>query len=526
MIKDKMGSFLDETKTKDRPPVYKFLADGKWQESETGKTVQIQSPVDSSLVGLTQTVSQKEAERVIKSAKEAQREWGRVEVWKRAELMHQAGRIVKEVEDELVGLLVVEVGKPISQARDEVERTVELIDYYAEEARRMFGEAIWSDAWPGYKKEKFALVERVPIGVVLAITPFNYPVNETAPKLVAGLMTGNSVVLKPSTQGAICALSLAQCFQKAGLPEGVLSVITAPGKELGDFLVTHPDVACINFTGGTKTGKHIAQIAAFQKLVMGLSGKDVSIALADADLDLACEEIAKGAFSFAAQRCTAIKKVLVEEKIADEFLKKFVKVAKEKFVLGDPRKEETTLGPVISDKVADYVKGLLEDALKRGAKLVWGGKRYRLGQRAEVRGRRSEVGGQRGQVLIEDQENGLYFEATILDNVTGDMRIAWEEPFGPVLPITRVGDWKEAVEVANQSEFGLQSSVFTKDIDKAFRIAQELDVGSVQINGKDARGPDHFPFLGTKRSGMGIVQGAKYLLGEMTRIKTTVLNLR
>jgi glyceraldehyde-3-phosphate dehydrogenase (NADP+) len=242
---------------------------------------------------------------------------------------------------------------------------------------------------------------------------------------------------------------------------------------------------------------------------MGLSGKDAAIVCADADLDLACEEIAKGAFSFAAQRCTAIKKVLVEESVADVFLKKFVEAVKEKFVLGDPREEKTTLGPVISGQVADYVKNLLEDALKNGARLVFGGERYKLEESS----------------LAEDAEDGLYFEATILDQVTSKMRIAWEEPFGPVLPITRVKGWKEAAEVANQSEFGLQSSVFTKDVNKAFKIAQELDVGSVQINGKDSRGPDHFPFLGAKKSGVGVVQGAKYLLQEMTRIKTTVLNL-
>jgi len=243
---------------------------------------------------------------------------------------------------------------------------------------------------------------------------------------------------------------------------------------------------------------------------MGLSGKDASIVLKDADLDLAVEEIAKGAFSFAAQRCTAIKKVLVEREIADEFLEKFAEVVRKKFVLGDPRKEETTLGPVISDRVADYVKELLDDALEKGARLILGGKRFKFEE-----GR-----------FVEDLEDGLYFEATILDRVTKDMRIAWEEPFGPVLPITRVEDWKEAVEIANQSEFGLQSSVFTRDIDLAFKIGGELEVGSVQINGKDSRGPDHFPFLGTKKSGMGTVQGAKYLLGEMTRIKTIVLNLR
>lgn len=504
-----MASFLAKTKTDTKPPVYKFLAGGKWQESESGKALPIYSPVDGSLIGSTQVVAQKEAERAIEEAFSAQKEWEKTEVWRRAELMHRAARNLEKVEEELTELLVWEVGKPISQARKEVRRTVELIDYYAEEARRMFGESIWSDAWPNYKRTKFALVERVPIGVVLAITPFNYPVNETAPKLVGALAVGNSVVLKPSTQGAICALSLAQCFQEAGLPPGVLSVLTAPGKELGDFLVTHPKISAINFTGGVKTGRHIARRAEFPKLIMGLSGKDASIVLADADLDLACREIAEGAFSFAAQRCTAIKRVLVEETVANQFGKRLVDEVRKRFVLGDPTKEETTLGPVVSGKVADYITDLLEEALARGARLLCGGRRFKL---------------ERGQ-LVEDAQNGLYFEATVLDRVGGEMRVAWEEPFGPILPVIRVKNWQEAVKIANQSEFGLQSSVFTKNIDLAFKIARELEVGTVQINGKDSRGPDHFPFLGVKKSGMGMVQGARYLLREMTRIRTIVVNL-
>lgn len=488
--------------------VYHFLVGGRWQPSQSGVTLEIFSPIDGHLVGKIQALNTDEVDRAIQAAKEAQKEWGNTPTWQRCELMHQAARNLEAVQPEVVKALVEEVGKPLKSAREEVARTVELIDYYAEEARRIFGESLWSDAWPRYEKNKLAIVERVPIGVVVAIPPFNYPVNETAPKVVAALAAGNACVLKPPSQGAIAAIHLAQCFQAAGLPANVLQVVTGKGSEIGDTLVAHPDVACINFTGGTETAQHIAYVATFQKLVMGLSGKDAAIVLADADLDLAASEVMSGAFSFAAQRCTAVKRVIAEEEVAEELVCRLKELAGKKLILGDPREEETTLGPVISDRVADYVKDLMEDALSKGAKMVCGGKRFAL----------------KDGKLVPDQKDGLYFEATILDQVTSKMKVAWEEPFGPVLPVERVKDWKEAVTLANMSEYGLQSSVFTRDVNKAFKIAQMLEVGSVQINAKDARGPDHFPFLGTKHSGMGTVQGARYLLTEMTRWKTTVVN--
>jgi glyceraldehyde-3-phosphate dehydrogenase (NADP+) len=491
-----------------RDGTYFYLVNGRWQESRSGRVLSVVSPIDGQVVGRTQALELTEVVEAIELAQKAQKEWGRTPAWKRSELMHQAARNIEAAQGQITEVLVKEIGKPLKSARKEVARTIELIDYYAEEARRTFGESLWSDAWPGYEKTKLAIAERVPVGVVVAIPPFNYPVNETAPKVVAALAAGNACVLKPPSQGAVSAIHLAQCFQAAGLPVNVLQVVTGRGSEIGDTLVTHPAVACVNFTGGTKTAKHIAEIAAFQKLVMGLSGKDAAIVLPDADLDLAADQITSGAFSFAAQRCTAVKRVIVVEEAADALRERLAELIKKKFVLGDPRREETCLGPVISDAVADYVRELMAEAVDNGAKVVCGGRRYDL-----------KKGG-----LVPNQDDGLFFEATLLDQVTPEMRIAWEEPFGPVLPLERVKDWRQAVELANRSEYGLQSSVFTRDVNQAFKIAQALEVGSVQINAKDSRGPDHFPFLGAKHSGMGTVQGAKYLLFEMTRWKTTVIN--
>lgn len=477
--------------------VYKYLVGGRWKKSESGKTIEVVSPIDGSVVGKIPAVSQEEAEQAVVAAREAQKGWEKTLIHERVEILLRAAQLLETQADYLTDLLVWEIGKPKKEAYDEVWRTVDLIIYYAEEGRRLAGETLSSDSYPGYKKVKLAICERVPLGVVLAIPPFNYPINEGAPKICAALVSGNTVILKPSTQGAISSLHLAAVFQKAGLPGGVLNVVTGRGEEIGDFLVSHPQINGINLTGSYKTAEAVAKLAGVKKLIFGLSGKDASIVLSDANLDLAVSEIAAGTFSYSGQRCTGIKRVLIEEKISSEFVEKLVPVVEKKFVLGDPRKEETTLGPIINDQTAGYVQELLDDALNLGAEIALGGKR-----------------------------EGRYLEATILTGVTPQMRIAWEEPFGPVLPIIMVKDAKEAVEIANQSEYGLQSSIFTQDIDQAFAVARQLEVGTVQINGKDARGPDHFPFVGIKHSGLGMVQGAKYLIQEMTRVKTIVVNTR
>lgn len=476
---------------------YKYLVAGQWRTSKSGKSIKIVSPIDGETIGLVVSLTQEEAEGAVEAAREAQKGWKNTLIHERVEIILKAAQILGEQKEFLTSLLIREIGKPKKEAEDEVSRTADLINYYAEEGRRMSGETLSSDAFPGYKKVKLAIAERVPLGVVLAIPPFNYPINEGAPKICAALVVGNTVVLKPPTQGAISTLHLAYIFQKAGLPPGVLNVVSGRGEEIGDFLVSHPQINAINLTGSYKTARHVSQIAGVKKLIFGLSGKDASIVLSDANLDLAAQEIAKGSFSYSGQRCTGIKRILVEKSVAEEFTQKLCQVVKKEFVLGDPRKDGVTLGPIINDQTAEYVQGLIDDALNLGAKIVLGGKR-----------------------------EGRYLEATILSGVTPEMRVAWEEPFGPVLPIIEVKDEKEAVEIANQSEYGLQSSIFTQDIDKAFAVAQALEVGTVQINGKDARGPDHFPFMGIKHSGLGMVQGAKYLLSEMTRIKTIVVNTR
>ncbi|NLK97819.1 NADP-dependent glyceraldehyde-3-phosphate dehydrogenase [Defluviitalea saccharophila] len=473
--------------------IYKNLCGGQWTESSAGERIQIYSPVDDSLIGEIQAQTKEDVDFAVQNAKDAQKEWAKIPISERANIIHKAARIMEKYEEEIADVLVKEIAKAKSSAISEVKRTVDFMHFTAETAKRMTGETIYGDAFPGFDKTKISLVERVPLGVILCIAPFNYPVNLSISKIAPALVGGNSVVFKPPTQGSISAMYLGQIFCEAGLPPGVLNIVTGKGSEIGDYLITHPGIDMINFTGSTEIGHHIAKEAGMIPLLLELGGKDAAIVLEDCDLDETAQNIVKGAFNYSGQRCTAVKRVLLMDSIADELASKIVaEVAK--LTVGRPE-DDAQITPLINDKAADFVQELIDDAIQKGAKLLIGNKREKR-----------------------------YIWPTVFDHVTEDMRIAWEEPFGPVLPIIRVKTIEEAIDISNRSEYGLQGCVFTKNIDKAFAIAQKLEVGTVQINNKTERGPDHFPFLGVKASGLG-TQGIRYSIEAMTRSKAIVINL-
>lgn len=485
---------LDSALISSEKKEYGFFLDNAFHASKSNERIAIHSPIDNTLVGHIQAMSQAEVDAAIESAFLAQKKWQVKPMHERVDILIHVAALLDEYSEEFTNLIVEEVGKPKKEAHDEVIRTIDLIVYYAEEGRRMHGDAVAAHSYPYTTSNRVAISQRVPLGVVLALTPFNYPLNEVAPKVVSALVMGNSVVLKPATQGSITSLLFATLFKEAGLADGVLNVVTGKSSEIGDALVTSSLIAAINFTGSFETANAISHKAGIKKLILGLSGKDASLVLPDADIDLAVSEITKGAFSYAGQRCTAIKRVLVDESIADIFVTRLLECVVKTYVVGDPRKEDVTMGPLISKDAVMYVSSLVADAIEKGAILRLGG-----------------------------QASGNYMQPTVLDMVTTSMRVAFEEPFGPVLPILRTRSTHEAIALANQSEYGLQSSIFTNDLEKALSLAKYLEVGSIHINEKDARSPDHFPFTGVKHSGLGNVQGARYLLEEVSRLKTIVL---
>lgn len=475
--------------------VFKTLIDGRWQESSTGNVIEIKSPVSEEVIGSVQAMSKEEVDLAVKAAKKAGKKWRDTPLHEKSRMMYKAAELLEQNVDIGSELLMKEVGKDKKSAVSEIMRTADLIRFTADSAKSINGESVPSDSFPGFNSSKVSIVKREPLGVVLAISPFNYPINLASSKIVPALMGGNTLVFKPATQGSICGLFLADIFQMAGIPDGVLNTVTGRGSEIGDYCVSNEGIDFVNFTGSTEIGKRISSITTMKPLLLELGGKDAAIVLEDADIDLAAKNIVAGAYSYSGQRCTAIKRVIAINSIADELVSK-IKELIEELKVGNPLKEQVDIVPLIDNKSADFVEGLMKDAEEKGAVLVTGGKR---------------------------EKNLIY--PTLYDNVTTDMRLAWEEPFGPVLPVIRVKDKDEALEISNKSEYGLQSSVFTKNIDNAFYIAENLEVGTVQVNNKTERGPDHFPFLGVKSSGMG-VQGIRYSIESMTRPKAIVLNIK
>ena len=444
---------------------YNFMG-GKFYENKSDKLIDIKSPLDGSLVGRIQSLSKEDVDKIIDNAEKAQKSWNEVPLNERAHVLYKTADLLEEHKEELANIMIREVAKDKKSALS------------------------------GFNRSKISVVTREPLGVVLAISPFNYPVNLSASKIAPAIVAGNSVVLKPATQGSLSALFLAKMFHDAGLPGGVLNTVTGRGSEIGDYCVTHDKIDFINFTGSTEVGRRISEITVMKPLLMELGGKDAAIVLEDADLDLTVNNIIAGGYSYSGQRCTAVKRILVMNSVADKLVEK-LKEKISKLKMGNPLEvEDVTIVPLIDNKAADFVMELIDDAKEKGATLVCGGHR-----------------------------EGNLIEATLFDNVTTDMRLAWEEPFGPVLPIIRINDKDEAIKIANASKYGLQSSVFTRDINEAFYIANKLEVGTVHVNNKTERGPDHFPFLGVKSSGMG-TQGIRYSIEAMSRPKATVITIR
>ncbi|NJP38569.1 NADP-dependent glyceraldehyde-3-phosphate dehydrogenase [Alkalicoccus luteus] len=469
------------------------LLDNKWVGSKSGETVKIYSPDNQEVTGEIPALSQAEVDAAVAKTADVQPNWEALDGTERSELLHRWAQELEKMTDEIGDMIHKEVGKTLSAAKSEVKRTAQLIRHTAEEGLRTHGSFIQGDAFPGASKSTKAMVQKVPHGVVLAIAPFNYPVNLAASKIAPALITGNTVVFKPATQGAVSGLLMVEALVKAGLPEGVLNVVTGRGSVIGDFVVTHPKIDMITFTGGTATGQHIAKKASMIPVVLELGGKDPAIVLQDADLDKAAKEIVSGALSYSGQRCTAIKRVMVVNEVADELVAK-VKERVAALKVG-PSSDDADITPMIDQKSADFVVSLIDDAKQKGATVVHEG--------------------------IQDQN---LLGPTLLDNVTEDMEVAWEEQFGPVLPFIRISNELEAIDLERRNAYGLQASIFTKNLENAFTIADKLNVGTVQVNGKTSRGPDHFPFLGVKNSGQG-VQGIGRSIDSMLRDKVLVLNL-
>lgn len=468
---------------------FKMLLGGGW--ISLPQRIEVRSPIDGSLVAEVPSASEREAEEAVKSSYSNRSAIRSIPAVEKIELFQRTRQLLLENKESFISILTLEAGKPFSNAEGEVKATAERLKLAPQEYGKIHGEHIpgdWSEETVGTSAD----VLREPLGVVLAISPFNYPLYITATKVIPALLSGNSVVVKTSSKDPLSFLMFARILQEAGTPDGVLNVVTGRGP-IGEYLAAHEKISMLTFTGSTEVGRKLASVAGIKRLHMELGGKGSAIILADADLVLAAKETVKGSLSYSGQRCDAVSRVLVEKSVASIFVKKVLQEV-EAYKLGDPRDPSVSLGPLIDVDAVERVHALVTDAVNKGAKLLAGGK-----------------------------HDGNYYSPTVLDSVPLDAKIMWDETFGPVIPIAHVENVDEAIDLANRSRYGLDSCVFTNNINLARKVAKRLEEGEVTINAAPRHGVGYYPFGGNKDSGLGR-EGIGYSIEEMTRLKTIVYN--
>jgi len=468
---------------------FKMLLDGRWVS--LAQRIEVRSPIDGAVVATVPSASEREAERAVESSFINRNSIRTIPAVKKIEIFQQARELLLQNMENFVSVLNLEAGKPISNAEGEVKSTAERLKLTPDEYGKIRGEHIpgdWSEETVGTSAD----VLREPLGVVLAISPFNYPLYITSTKVIPALLAGNSVVVKTSSKDPLSFLMFARLLEVAGIPPGTLNVITGRGP-IGQYMAAHDKISMLTFTGSTDVGRALARVAGLKRLHMELGGKGCAIVLKDADLDLAASETVKGSLSFSGQRCDAISRVLVESEIGDSFVERVLKIVGS-YKVGDPRDPSVKIGPLIERDAVERVHSLVTDAISKGAKLLTGGK-----------------------------YDGNYYQPTVLDYVPLDARVMWDETFGPVIPIAHVKGVDEAIDLTNKSRYGLDSCVFTNDLNLARKVAKRLEEGEVTINAAPRHGVGYYPFGGNKDSGIGR-EGIGYSIEEMTRLKTVVYN--
>ncbi len=466
----------------------KMLIEGKLIDKN--KKIAVKNPFNNEIIDYVPSGDAEDAKKAISAATKATKSMKEISSRKLSRIMYDIHQELKEKHQEISKLISLETGKPIRDSLIEMDRSLQTLLMAAEESKRIYGETIPMDAAIA-GKTAFGFTIKIPLGVVVAISPFNYPVNLAIHKIAPALAAKNTVVFKPSTKAPLAALKMTEIMGRH-LPDGAVNAITGPGGVLGDQLVTSDQVNKVSFTGSVATGLSIARKAGMKKLTLELGGNDPLIVLDDADIDAAVLGAVGGSYLNAGQVCIGVKRLIVQENVADEFTEKLV-YRTQKVKTGDPLDPETDMGPLIDEEAAINVEQSVNDALQKGAQLLCGGKR-----------------------------EGTFFQPTVLDQVQVDMELVQKETFGPVSPVIRVKNLDEAIKAANSTPYGLQAGVFTQNIAKAKKAVREIEAGSVLINKQPTFRTDNMPFGGFKMSGMG-KEGVKYAVEDMTRTKMVII---
>ncbi|MDP2908679.1 MAG: aldehyde dehydrogenase family protein [Nanoarchaeota archaeon] len=471
---------------------YKMFIGGKWVDSVSGKMFKSLDPSNGKPIAEFQEGNEKDIDRAVDAAWKAFPAWSDTPAPVRGDLLFNVRDLLKKNKEALARLVTTEMGKVLNEARGDVQEAIDVFEYMAGEGRRLFGHTT-----PSELRDKFCMTVRKPLGVVGLITPWNFPIAIPAWKIAPALICGNAIVFKPSSDTPLCAVRLVEILDEAGVPPGVVNLVTGPGDTAGTALIKHDRIRGISFTGSRDVGKFVVENAGLKRVGLELGGKNPIIIMDDADLDLALDGVLWGAFGTTGQRCTAASRVIIHKNVKDKFEKMLLQKVK-KLKLGSGLKRETDVGPLVNKKAVEKVHSYTEVGKKEGARLLCGGKPL--------------------------SRPGFFYEPTIFTDVKPDMRIAQEEIFGPAISIIPVGNIDEAIKVANGVSYGLTSSIYTKDMRKAFIAIDKIEAGLTYVNSSTIGSEVHLPFGGVKQSGNGAREAGIEGIFEFSEVKTVYID--
>ncbi len=477
------------------PRVTRLFIAGEWCDAAGGETFQATSPATGQELGPVARGNRHDAARAVKAASGAAAAWARETAFARARKLHAIAEACERRREELARALSLDQGKPLHESHDEVDELIAMWHGAGEDGIRLEG-AIPASSAPG----KRILLIRRPVGPTAVVTPWNWPYTMPAEIVAPALSAGNPVAWTPASTTALCSGLLAECVAEADLPPGVFNFVTGPGSVVGDELVGHADTAAVGFIGSTETGLTIARRAAGKRLLLEMGGNGPLVVLDDADLDAAADAAVTGCFLCAGQSCTAGERLLVQRRVREEFVAKLAERTAAQVRLGDPFDDATTLGPLNNESVAAKMDDHVEDARSRGASILAGGAREAA------------------------RPTTLYWPATILDRVPADARAATEETFGPIAPVVEIDSLEHAIELTNASPYGLLAAIFTRDLHKGLRYADEARSGLVNINETTNYWENHLPFGGRAGSASGVGRvGGRYAMETLSELQTVVI---
>jgi aldehyde dehydrogenase (NAD+) len=478
---------------------FRNFINGKWAEAKSGKTFENRNPASwDKVIGVFPRSGKEDVDAAVKAARTAFEKWRLVPAPKRGDIMRRAGDLLVARKEELARQMTREMGKVLVETRGDVQEGIDTAYYAATEGRRLFGHTA-----PSELSNKFNMALRVPIGVAGIITPWNFPMAIPAWKIFPALLSGNSVVFKPASDTPATATSLVEILAEAGVPDGVINLVHGGGSEVGMAIVSHPDLDLVSFTGSTAVGKKISEVAAgtLKRVSLELGGKNAQFVMDDADLELALEGVLWGAFGTTGQRCTATSRLILHDKIHDVFLKMLLDRVNN-LTLGDGLQKGVDVGPCVNEGQRKIVQSYVEIGVKEGAKLLTGGE------------------------IPSDRRlrKGWFYKPTVFAEVKPSSRIAQEEIFGPVLSVIRTKSFEEGIDILNGTVYGLSSSLYTRDVNRAYRAIRDIKSGITYINAPTIGAEAHMPFGGVKQTGNGHREGGWTVYDFFTEWKTVYVD--